>query len=56
MQPSKERGTCTSNQGSALIDQEVGNSGSSHKQPGIDRVELIMLKGREGKVSVEVKN
>lgn len=55
-QPSKEGETCRSNQGKALIDQQVGNSGASHKQPGIDRAELIMLKGREGKVNVEVKN
>lgn len=56
MQPCKEGESCRPNQDSALIDQQVGNGGPSHKQPGIDRAELIMLQGREGKVKVEVKN
>lgn len=44
------------NKGRRFIDQQVGNNGPNHKQPGIDRAELIMLKGRERKVNVRVKN
>lgn len=44
------------NKGRRFIDQQMGNNGPNHKQPGIDRAELIMLKESEGKVNVQVKN